>query len=43
MQKWGVILYTQSLKYKGFRFYSHFKTFPMKSYYALCTGGHNLI
>ena len=32
MQKWGVVLYTQSLNYKGFRFYGHFKIFPMISY-----------
>ena len=28
----GVVLYTQSLNYKGFRFYSHFKISPMLSY-----------
>ena len=39
----GVVLCTQSLNYKGFRFYSHFKIFPMISHYALCTDGHNLI
>ena len=43
MQKWGVVLYTQSLKYKGIRLYSHFKIFPMISHYALCTDGHDLI
>ena len=43
MQKWGVVLYTQSLNYKGFRFYGHFKIFPMISYYALLSDGHNLM
>ena len=43
MQKWGVFLYTQSFNYKGFRFYSHFKSFPMLSHYAACFHGHNLM
>ena len=28
-QNGGVVLYTQSLYYKGFRFYGHFKIFPI--------------
>ena len=39
----GVAFYTQSLNYKRFRFYGHFKIFSMLSYYAICTDGHNLI
>ena len=39
----GVVLYTQSFNYKGFRFYSHFKISTMLSYYADCFDGHNLI
>ena len=39
----GVVPYTQSLNYKGLRFYGHFKLFPMLSYYAVFTDGHILI
>ena len=39
----GVVPYTQSLNYKGLRFYGHFKLFPMLSYYAVFTDGHILM
>ena len=41
--KWGVVLYTQSFNFKEFKFYSHFKIFPMISYFAACFDGHNLM
>ena len=39
----GVVFYNQSLNYKGFKFYGHFKIFPMMSYYALLSDGHYLM